>query len=345
VSWRCARISDPVVAGAGVNEPINNHRSGKPDWYRLRTWFIGLLLLSGLILLVSHFGELEHFVRLVRQAEPAWLILALLLQLATYLSVASVWYLALRQSGLQHSLMSLVPLGIAKLFSDQAMPSGGMSGTAFFITALSHRGVPAQVCMATLLLSLVSYYGAYLIAVLVTVLLLYFYHALNVWNIVAVVVFALVAVGVPAGALWLQNVARRELPVSLLRIPGLGKLMEAIANAPRGLLRNPALLVATTLCHGLVFVLDAATLWVMLQVVGSPASFWVVFPGFVLASMVTTVGPIPLGLGTFEVTCVSMLGILGVPIEAALAATLLLRGFTLWLPMFPGMLLARWALR
>jgi uncharacterized membrane protein YbhN (UPF0104 family) len=345
LSWLCANIPDHILAGGGVDEPVNSQQSGKSGWYRFRTWFIGLLLLSGLILLVSHFGEFEQFVRLVRQAEPAWLILALLLQLATYLSVASVWYLALRQSGLQQSLMSLVPLGIAKLFSDQAMPSGGMSGTAFFITALSHRGVPVQVCMAILLLSLVSFYGAYLLAVLVTVLLLYFYHALHVWNIAVFVVFALVAVGIPAGALWLQGVARREVPGLLLRVPGLGKLMEAIAIAPRGLMRNPLLLVATTLCHGLVFVLDAATLWVMLQVVGNPASLWIVFPSFVLASMVTTVGPIPLGLGTFEVTCVSMLGVLGVPIEAALAATLLLRGFTLWLPMFPGMLLARWALR
>jgi uncharacterized membrane protein YbhN (UPF0104 family) len=74
-------------------------------------------------------------------------------------------------------------------------------------------------------------------------------------------------------------------------------------------------------------------------------SFWAVFPSFVLASMVATVGPIPLGLGTFEVSCVSMLGVMGVPIEAALTSTLLLRGLTLWLPMLPGMWLARWALR
>lgn len=40
-----------------------------------------------------------------------------------------------------------------------------------------------------------------------------------------------------------------------------------------------------------------------------------------------------------------MLGLMGVPIEAALSATLLLRGFTVWLPMLPGMWLARWALR
>jgi magnesium-transporting ATPase (P-type) len=48
-----------------------------------------------------------------------------------------------------------------------------------------------------------------------------------------------------------------------------------------------------------------------------------------------------LGLGTFEAACVAMLRTLGVPLEAALTATLLLRGFTLWLPVLPGLLLAR----
>jgi glycosyltransferase 2 family protein len=52
-------------------------------------------------------------------------------------------------------------------------------------------------------------------------------------------------------------------------------------------------------------------------------------------------GPIPLGLGTFEAACVGMLSLLGVAIEAALAATLLLRGLTFWLPMVPGLWLAR----
>jgi hypothetical protein len=35
----------------------------------------------------------------------------------------------------------------------------------------------------------------------------------------------------------------------------------------------------------------------------------------------------------------------GVPIEAALAATLLLRGFTFWLPMLPGLWIARREMR
>jgi uncharacterized membrane protein YbhN (UPF0104 family) len=56
-------------------------------------------------------------------------------------------------------------------------------------------------------------------------------------------------------------------------------------------------------------------------------------------------GPIPLGLGSFEAVCVSVLGLAGVPVAAGLPATLLLRGFTLWLPMLPGLWLTRRELR
>ena len=316
-----------------------------PTWGTLKSWFLGLLILAGLILVVTHIGELEQFIKLARRAEPTWLILALLLQCATYLAIAAVWYLALRSVGMHSSMLSLVPLGIAKLFSDQAMPSGGMSGTAFFVAALNRRGIPNELCMATLLLSLVAFYGAYLLAALATLMLLYFYHAIHMWIVTVALLFTLVAVGIPASALWLRTLGRGGLPAILQRVPGLSTLMEAIANAPAQLLHNRALLLAALGLHGSVFVLDAATLWIMLLAVGTPLSFWAVFPCFLLASMVATIGPIPLGLGTFEVTCVSILGAMGVPLETALTATLLLRGFTLWLPMLPGMWLARWALR
>jgi len=45
---------------------------------------------------------------------------------------------------------------------------------------------------------------------------------------------------------------------------------------------------------------------------------------------------IPGGIGAFEGVSILMLGLLKVPIEAGLAATLMLRAFILWLPMIPG---------
>ena len=62
---------------------------------------------------------------------------------------------------------------------------------------------------------------------------------------------------------------------------------------------------------------------------------------FILASVVATLSPIPLGFGSFEGTCTGLLHLMGGGLEASLAATLILRGFTLWLPMRPGL----WVIR
>ena len=82
---------------------VNNPHPEQKIWLRFATWFSGFLILSGLILLVTHFSELEQFAGLLHHAKPTWLILAALLQVTTYISVAGVWYLSLRQLGEQHS--------------------------------------------------------------------------------------------------------------------------------------------------------------------------------------------------------------------------------------------------
>ncbi|HEY0722230.1 MAG TPA: lysylphosphatidylglycerol synthase transmembrane domain-containing protein [Gammaproteobacteria bacterium] len=311
----------------------------------MRIW-LGLLILFGLVAAVTHLGDIEHFVALMQKAEPQWLALALLLQLATYFSLAVLWQRALLLGGgVRLPLRSLVPLGLAKLFSDQAMPTGGMSGTAFLVAALHRRGVAVDLCMAISLLSLVAYYAAYLLFTLASVALLWLHHAMQPWIVIVTLLFGLVAVAIPAGALWLQSHGKQLLPRVVLRIPGLKAMLQGLAQTSGALVHERSLLLVATALHGSVFLLDSLTLWVMLQAIGQTVSFWVVLPSFILASVVATLGPVPLGLGTFEASCVTMLGALGVPIEAALTATLLLRGLTLWLPMLPGLWLTRRILR
>ncbi|UWX57121.1 flippase-like domain-containing protein [Chlorobaculum sp. MV4-Y] len=53
----------------------------------------------------------------------------------------------------------------------------------------------------------------------------------------------------------------------------------------------------------------------------------------------------PPGSGAFELTCTGLLVSLGTKVETALTATLFLRGFTVRIPMIPGLLLTRRALR
>lgn len=69
------------------------------------------------------------------------------------------------------------------------------------------------------------------------------------------------------------------------------------------------------------FLADPATLQLSLQVPGEQASFNTAFIAFIMASIAVTLGPIPLGHGSFEAISVAILRLLGVPFEAALSAT------------------------
>jgi hypothetical protein len=64
-----------------------------------------------------------------------------------------------------------------------------------------------------------------------------------------------------------------------------------------------------------------------------------------MAAIMTLLGAVPLGLGSFEATCIATLRLMGVPFEAALSATMLYRGFALWLPLGLGAVLTRRTLR
>jgi uncharacterized membrane protein YbhN (UPF0104 family) len=59
-----------------------------------------------------------------------------------------------------------------------------------------------------------------------------------------------------------------------------------------------------------------------------------------MSALLAILGVIPGGLGLFEGGAVAMLRWFDVPVEAGLAATLLLRAWTFWLPMVPGMWIA-----
>jgi len=306
----------------------------------LRYWLGGLVLLSGVVLFATHLGDIDRFAMLLSQVEAAWLLAGFFLQAATYLCTAAAWHQALTRLGVVYSFLPLVHLSVAKLYLDQVLPSGGISGTMFMVSAMNRRGVSREQCMSAVMVSLTGYYMAYVLAVLTTILILEYYKDLSIWVLTASVFLCAFAVLMPIGILWLARRGRKP-PAFLARLPGIYFFVEAISRNPGILLRSPVLVAKVTMFAASVFLLDAATLWIMLRALGQDVSFTVAFPSFVVASMVMTLGPVPLGLGTFEAACVTMLGTLGVQIEAALTSTLLLRGFTMWLPMLPGFWLAR----
>ena len=331
---------DPAAA-SGAFLADYPRRGAVPLWRRLLPWTSGLLTLLALLLVVLHVGTIEQFTLLAWAARPDWFLLACVAQAATYVCAALVWRQVLLRAGHARSLGTLVPLGIAKLFTDQVVPSSGVSGAILVARGLARRRVPTHVVAAALLVGLVAYFAAYLASVLISLAILWEHDRANAGLLAVVAVFVAIVVAIPAFVLWMKRWGRRLSAVWVRRFPGAAYLLKAIAEAPTELLRDPVLLIETVILELAVFGLDALTLWLAFRALGNDPAPWIPFVSFIMASMAATLGPIPLGLGTFEAACVGMLSLLGVAIEAALAATLILRGLTFWLPMVPGLWLAR----
>lgn len=325
--------------------PVGTESAGPRNAARVRhllSWFAGLLGILTLILVVLHIGSLERSVELARSARGPWLCVAVVVQTATYVSAALVWRQALRRAGHPLPLHTLVPLGVAKVFTDQALPSAGIGGTMLAVGGLIRRRVAPQVAMAAMLASLISRDIAYLIVVLTSLSILWLRNRANLPLLIGVAVFVAVMVASPAAVLALKRWGDHAPPVVWLgKLLGMSGLFRTLSESSTDLLRSPILLAQTVGLQLAIFLLDALTLWLIFNAIGDAQPIWVVFVSFSIASMVATIGPIPVGLGTFEATSVAMLSILGVSVEAAFTGTLLLRAMTFWLPMLPGVWLAR----
>jgi uncharacterized membrane protein YbhN (UPF0104 family) len=316
--------------------PIMESKAGRR--FGLGGLIFGLLLLAAVIGIGLQVGEFAQFVALGRQSDPMWLFAALLLQSGTYLCAAAVWGSALRRAGCPLPLTVLARLSLAKLFADHAIPSVGVSGGLLFTQGLHRYRVPAAVGWAALLFSLLT---GFLAALPLTIWVLWALHQVDRSHplLVALLLGYLILAAVMVfGVLFLRETTRWP---RLERLPRVRGLLVMLREAAPELLHSPALVAQGTLLQAAIVVLDGLTLWTLLHAVGVAVAPAAAVAALVAANAAAALSPIPAGLGTFEGTAVAVLILLDTPIAAALTATLLLRGFALWLPMLPGLWLAR----
>lgn len=304
-------------------------------------WVFGLLLLASAVSLGLHLSEFEELGRLLRELRPFWLLAAGSLQALTYVCAAAIWHAALAHEGRRINVRDLVPMALAMLFANQAVPSAGVSGSLLVVRGLRRRDIPAPLVMGALVMGLVTMYAAQLIAIVISLVVLRVYHAVSLALLFVTGAFSFAAFGIPALLIWYRESIAPRVRDQLVRLPFVGALLDALGTAPSRLLHDLPLWRHAVALQFAEILLDAATLFVMLLAIGAYTAPTAVFGSFVMACAVSTVIPVPLGLGTFEASLVAMLHVTGVSIEAALTATLLLRGFTLWLPMLPGLWCAR----
>jgi len=262
-------------------------------------------------------------------------------QLATYNCAAAVWFRVLGRAGSPLPFLSLLRLALVELFANQAIPTGGLSGSLMVVRGLVRRGVAPAIAVTALLIAALSYYAAYFLVGLLAFVLLWHSGDLNAAWQALFIAFAVVVVTLGMALLILSRSRDNLIPAAILRWRPFAQLASMLSQVRVDMLHSPRLIFEIIAFQSSIFLLDAGTLWCIGRAVDLNVDVGSTFMSFILASVVATLSPIPLGLGSFEGTCTGLLHLMGGRLEASLAATPILRGLTLWLPMLPGLWMIR----
>ena len=151
------------IASSATRWPASASRTVPPPPRGALTWIgwmVGAAALGALVLGVAHFSEERELAALMERVQPAWLLLALVLQTVTYVAQGDVWRRVMRAGGQTIGRGEVFRLSLTKLFVDQALPSAGISGSIVVGRVLEQRGVPRALVMAGVVVNTISYHAA-----------------------------------------------------------------------------------------------------------------------------------------------------------------------------------------
>jgi uncharacterized protein (TIRG00374 family) len=281
---------------------------------RWLAWLLGIAVLFGAVIAARHFPEEQAFVRLAREAKPLWVLAALTLQAATYLAQGQIWRAVGHLAGTHLDVTLVYKLALAKLFFDQAIPSAGLSGSIVVAQALEEQGaLPRPAVLAGAVVNTTSFFIAYATALAAAIMILSPLGHASVVLISASVLFIFLSAALVAGMLAFSGRdVLRGRPHWLLRYRVVQNATDVMKDADPRLVHNVRLQLIASCLQFVTFLLDAATLWVLIRSLRATADLSHVFASFTIANLVRTVSFIPGGLGTFEAAAVLTLKIDGV---------------------------------
>lgn len=315
-------------------------------------------ILGAALLLFSRFGELREMLGYLRTVAWQGLVLALLCQAANYLAAARAYRDLLATQGHRLGLWHLFKVVIVTTSLSYAFPTWGASGNAFFLVTLRRNGIPSMRGAVVVLLSFLAHVFAVFLFVLGSLAWLVMDDRLTLRQTIVLSAAVTAGVAIFLGWLWRlshpERFARAAGWFAKWTRRGIGKTLDReriklasdqLAQGRRVVVRHKLHLVDPVLYRAIFFLMDCATLWVILRAMGVPADFGVATVGFTLALAAGGISLVPGGLGVTEVSMAFVLHRLGVDFEAAVVATLLFRLLSFWLPMPVGLLLYRGVLR
>lgn len=327
-----ARSPGPVAAKAG-------------SAWRAHVILAAVLAAALVLLAVNYRRELGRALELMTGA-PAWLLGSLAVAVVfSYLCRARAYAVPLRAMGHTIATGYLTKTALVATMAHHLVPSGGASGYALITYALHRRGIATARASLLALVDTLSNAVALGSLTLITVLWLLTRASGALPALASVLAPAMGFVAVGGLIYWVQRrrgrlrAAARGIGQVVRRLGGEGPTDQAaerfieeyfegkrlIVSRPLGFLRMVAWQYAAVLCQW------GALCLIFLSLGDVPAP-WLLFSALVLAMAGVSIAAVPGGGGSFELVMSGFFAYQGVELAPAIAATLLYRLATFWVP-------------
>ena len=243
--------------------------AGNAYWF---SWMLGAAILVAVVIAALHVADGRELMDVAGRAKPWWLVLAVCLQGATYLAQGEILRRVLRAAGYHVPVTAAYEVSLTKLFIDQALPSAGIGSTIVVAKALERRAVPRAVVAASMVINVASYHAAYVVCLGIALGITTSRGETRLPVLLVSVLVLAFSVAVTAGLLFLSGRDVDSIAAKPQRFSALRNAVVFLKDADPHLTRHSQLLVEAIVWQAVLFVLDAASMWVLIQSLGTTAS-------------------------------------------------------------------------
>ena len=326
------------------------------------------LLLSGLLfvglatLIVRDWQQIKikslEALTLIHAARPGWLALAALAILTGFLCAGQIYGRVLATLGYKARSLWLSAAALVTMLLSQSLPVGTVASYAFLTTSLRRRGVPATSVAVIASLELLSWGGAMLILFVYGIVYVLITTSNRSLASASLTGFALVA-AIIVVYLFIGTRPRATMHRWAMRVKGLiervagpvwseaqiGRMVEELSHNRKLMVDQPWRVLMLICLQLTIFVLHSLALLAILHGLGVSIAPLAALAAYGLALIVSAYTLLPAGGGTVEAALTVALSVQGVPLEAAIGATVLFRLFSFWLMLPIGAFCYRMLLR
>lgn len=323
---------------------------------RVSRWqiVVSLALTFGILILAYlNWDTILESIELLGQAQPAWLVLVLVIEIISFFVASRVYHRVLRSLGYRMGVVRLWAIALVAIILSQSIPAGGVASYAFLVQTFRRRGVSSGHSALIASLEALSY-AAGMLALFVFGIVYIIVHtgglaeggavvaALVGMLFISAVVFLLTRDQAVLAA-WLLGIKRTMAWVFRRQWDDAGilKIVDELVRGRTLIVARRSELVWLVGIQVLAMVGHSLAMLVVLYSLGETTSILVVMSAFGVALVSSTFNVLPGGGGTVEATMVLVLQGMGVG-AAAITAAIIFRLLNFWLMMPVAALCYRW---